>query len=164
MNSQLNNEVAWNELKYAYANFVKAQMNFFQKSPDIVATLRRALDDPEERILALETAALLPIEQRQSLFFDLLTCVSYCHGATALSRDLILSLPRKWILQHIEDAVEPILQAGGYEEYQALLDLYFLLDRDLTRRLATRALNQSDPELNEIASDFLTELDNKRKS
>jgi len=139
-------------------------MNFFQKSPDIVATLRRALDVPEERTLALETAALLPIEQRQSLFFDLLAYASYCHGATALSRDLILSLPREWILQHIENAAEPILQAGGYEEYQALLDLYFLLDQDLTRRLAIRALNQSDPELNEIASDFLAELDNEQKS
>ena len=164
MNNQLNNEVAWNELKDAYANFVKARMKFFQKSPEIVATLRRALDNPGERILALETAALLPIDQRQSLFFDLLTCASYCHGATALSRDLILSLPREWVLQHIEDAAEPILQTGGYEEYQALLDLYFLLDQDLTRRLATRALNQSDPELNEIASDFLTELDSEQNT
>jgi hypothetical protein len=50
------------------------------------------------------------------------------------------------------------LRAGAHEEYRRLLELYFLLDRDLTQALATRASHHSDPDTREAGEDFLKRL------
>jgi hypothetical protein len=117
--------------------------------------LRQDLCEPGKRALALETAARLDEGDLQQLFPDLLELASFVHGLTVRCRELILRLPRPWLLTHLEGQAELYLAAGGYEEYRALLTLNFQVDQGLTRRLAERALRNADPDIHEAGEDFL---------
>jgi len=53
------------------------------------------------------------------------------------------------VLERIEATTEPYLIDGGLEEYRRFLELYLLLDEELTRKLAQRALAHLDPDVDE---------------
>ena len=145
----------WNRVVETERAFVEARMALFSGATSIVELVRQALHRPTERATALGIAKLLNPQQRQALFPDLLSLASVGHGLTSASRDLILSLPRDWVLSTIDKTAQPILEQGGYEEYQRLLELYAELDRDLALRLAQQAAAHKDPEVQEAGRDFL---------
>jgi hypothetical protein len=62
------------------------------------------------------------------------------------------------VLSTIDKTAQPILEQGGYEEYQRLLELYAELDRDLALRLAQQAATHKYPEVQEAGRDFLGQL------
>lgn len=54
---------------------------------------------------------------------------SYVNGFAEECRDLILDLPRDWVMGNIEFEIEKMLIDGGYEEYRCLLELCYKLDK-----------------------------------
>ena len=80
---------------------------------------------------------------------------SFGHGSIEAVRDLILSLPRDWVINDIEREAEPLLQKGDYDEHRRFLELYELLDADMTQRLARRAAANPDPDIREAGEDHL---------
>ncbi|HEX3315717.1 MAG TPA: hypothetical protein VHR72_12530, partial [Gemmataceae bacterium] len=58
----------------------------------------------------------------------------------------------------IEATAERYLHNGTYDEYRRFLELYWLLDRDMTGRLARRAAASTDPDIRESGDDFLEKL------
>jgi len=129
------------------------------KSPSAVALIRAGLARPSERSAALTAAALLPIDKKQELFGDLLALASFAHARIGDARKIILSLPHDWLLENIERYAEPLLGYEDDEEYRRLLELYSLIDRDLTLRLARRAAAHSAADINEVGEDFLAHPD-----
>lgn len=86
---------------------------------------------------------------------ELVKFASFSHGSIQTVRDAILLIPKEEILARIEQIAEPILITGDYDEYRRLLELYILLDKELTRKLALRAANDPDPDIKEAGEDFL---------
>lgn len=125
------------------------------KSPSAVALIRAGLARPSERSAALTAAASLPLGRKQELFGDLLALASFAHGRIGDVRKIILSLPHDWLLENIERYAEPLLGYENDEEYRRLLELYSLIDRDLTLRLARRAAVHDDADIKETGDDFL---------
>lgn len=148
----------WTRVVETERDYVEARIALFSGATSIIELVRQALHRPTERATALGIARLLNPQQRQALFPDLLSLASVGHGLTGASRDLILSLPRDWVLSTIDKTAEPILEQGGYEEYQRLLELYTELDRDSAVRLAQQAAAHSDPDVQETGRDFLKQL------
>jgi hypothetical protein len=73
-------------------------------------------------------------------------------------RNGILQLPREWLLTHIEDAAEPLLQTNDPWEWQRLLEVYEMLDAALALRLSERAKEHIDPEIREAGVDFWSKV------
>lgn len=65
------------------------------------------------------------------------------------------------MLERIEAEVEQHLVEGDEEEYKRFLELYLLLDEDLTRKLAYRALSNPDLETKAAGQDFIEILKDK---
>src|SRR5215207_678150 len=139
----------WRRVVEAERAFVAARMELFARCPSLVAAVRSGLDDPTERATALGLAALLKTEERQQLFGDLLELAASSHAHMGTARALILSLPRAWVLARVEDAAEPLLRDGTYDEYRGLFALYLELDRGLAGRLARRAAADADEDIKE---------------
>ncbi|HEM7893107.1 hypothetical protein [Burkholderia cepacia] len=72
---------------------------------------------------------------------------SYANGFTKEYRNLILELPRDWVMKNIEAEVDGVLVNEGYEEYRCLLELCCDLDRGLMIKFAKRALDSSDEDI-----------------
>jgi hypothetical protein len=81
------------------------------------------------------------------------------HGHLHALRRLFLLLPKSWLVENVEAAVEPWLQTGDDEYYRRFLELYFLIDRQLTRRLVERAAASNNPDVRDAGMDFLKKLE-----
>jgi hypothetical protein len=67
------------------------------------------------------------------------------------------------VLERVEAVAEPHLINGDLEEYARYLELYLLLDEELTRKLAQRALAHSDPDVVEAGQDFIEILGDENR-
>jgi hypothetical protein len=148
----------WCCLFESETKFIKARMDFLARSTDRAGEIHCALLNPLYRGTALRILPYLSTEERQQLFDDLLYLASTTHSDIATSREAILSLPREWVLANIESKAESLLRTGTYEEYRRLLELYIELDRGITEKLASRAVQSDDPDTREAGHDFLDRL------
>lgn len=124
----------------------------------VLGLIRENLRKPNpEREFAFEVARSLPLESRQKLLSDFieLACEPSHVPTLEQARGLILTLPRKWTVDQIETMAEPFLQSSDDWVYRRLLELFALLDRELTLRLARRAAKHPNPEIRAAGSEFL---------
>lgn len=150
----------WDKLLETEIDYIQTRQDFLQHYPNRVARINRALEDPTQRGTALRIIEYLTIEERQSLLNVLVDLASVSHADIELCREAIFSLPKNWLLAHIEKSAEPLLQDGTDEEYRRLLELYVALDSELAERLARRALEHEDPDIREAGEDFQKYLNN----
>jgi hypothetical protein len=133
--------------------FIAARMKFLT-SGNRLGAIRDAIRDPVRRGTALRLLHYLSDSERESLFDDLLEIAAVDHSDIELVRQALMSLPREWVVGRIEDQAEPLLSTGTYVEFRRLLELYKLLDPELTARLARRARESADPDIREAGEDF----------
>lgn len=159
MSQQLSrNDIAiWHRVVETHKAFALASREFLSEGVDRVGLIRHALRS-EDKMTAIYLLAHLETSELAQLFNDLVFQASFSHGAIQLVRKTILSLPRDWVMANIEEAAEPLLQGGTYDEYRRLLELYVELDHDLALKLARRALAQADENIREAGEDFMRKL------
>ena len=142
----------WDRLVESRRAYASASREFLARK-DRVEMLRESLRG-EDRFAALSVARSLNQDEKMQLFAEWVYLASWAHGAIQLARDIILSLPRDWVLANIERESEPYLQDGTYDEYRRFLELYSQLDPELKSKLADRARQHSDPDIREAGEDF----------
>jgi hypothetical protein len=154
----------WHKVFDQETAYIQSRQDFLNNCPHRIGLIKKALHNPAERGTALRLIEYLEVEERQSLFDDLLDLASVSHSDIELCRKVILSLPKTWVLANIEKSAEPLLQAGTDEEYRRLLELYIDIDRELAQRLAIRALQHDDPDIREVGEDFQNYLENGHRT
>ncbi len=149
----------WQHLVDRESAFYSARMDLLGNCREhLVELVQNGLNNPAHRVTALGVVSLLTIKEKKELFNDLLSLASFGHGLTHKAQELILSLPRDWVLDNIEHAVEPFLQYNNYEEYQRFLELYSQLDNTIAINLANRAAKHPNEDIKEIGEHFLNLL------
>ncbi|HEY9650961.1 MAG TPA: hypothetical protein V6C95_09880 [Coleofasciculaceae cyanobacterium] len=144
----------WHKVFENEIAYIQARQDFLNNCNDRIGLFKKALNNPSERGTALRLLEYLNLEERQSLFDELIDLASVSHSDIELCRKAILALPTNWLLANIEKSAEPLLEDGTDEEYRRLLELYIDIDRDLTQKLAIRALQHDDPDIREVGEDF----------
>ena len=112
-------------------------------------------------VTACHVLKSMKVSEVQSLFDVLVEWVSTGHGLVHVFREAIVNLPREWVLARIEEAAEPYLLEGTYDEFRRFLELYSELDKGLTEKLGGY-LHHPDADVQEAGEDFLERL-NVRK-
>jgi hypothetical protein len=149
----------------SHEDFVRMRREFRDSAVDKVDILREAIRHSRDIATAIVILEDLSIAQRKKLFPELLLLASWTQGGADRVRAAITSLPHEWVLSHIETHMEPLLRTGSAEEYRRLLELSYVLDKELTSRLVERALGHADGEIREVGEDFAQALrDNKTKN
>jgi hypothetical protein len=159
-----NDTEVWHKVFEKEIAYIQARQDFLNNCTDRIGLIKKALHNPTERGTALRLIAYLKLEERQSLFDDLVDLASVSHSDIELCRKAILSLPKTWVLANIEKSAEPLLQDGTDEEYRRFLELYIDIDRELAQRLALRALQHDDPDIHEVGEDFQNYLENEHRT
>jgi hypothetical protein len=150
---------AWARFAGARAASDRALGQLLARSTDPVAVARLGLDTPgADRAAALELAAALGPDGRQQLAGDLLELAGYSHGMTERARDILLTLPRPWLVAHLEGLARPLLARDGEEAYRAMFEVYRRVDPGLTRRLVDEAMAHPDEDVREAGADFRESL------
>ena len=125
----------WRDLVEKEMAYLIAHRAFLVGAKNRTAVVRNALRG-RDRHTALGVVRFLTEDERKELFETLVFLASSAHGSIGAVRDLVLSLPREWVLSNIEREAEPYLRDGTYDEYRRFLELYEELDPDMTQRLA----------------------------
>jgi|ERR1043165_57590 hypothetical protein len=155
--------VLWSRLVETEKDFYSARAQLLSKCGRqfVVELVHARLQSVEDRATALGIVPLLTVEEQQQLFDALLSLASFSHGLTTTVREIILSLPRTWVIANIEEASEQLLKHDDYETYWGLLSLYIELDRDITLRLAQKAVSHADEDIKEAGEHFIKRLSSK---
>lgn len=149
----------WQRLVDAEWAFYTARARLFSSCRNkLVELTREALKVPQQQVTALGIVKLLMVEERQELLPEVLQLACTVHGQTETASDLVLGLPRQWLLDNIEPAAEPLLRFDDYEEYRGLFQIYLELDLRLAKTLAERAAKHPDVDIQEAADDFFRVL------
>jgi hypothetical protein len=132
---------------------------FFGPGVDRVGLVRRALAMPGANCHAAITfLKRMPVAEQQQLFPELIQAARSAHGPIGAVREVLLSLPRPWVLERIDAEVEPILRGGEYDDFWMFLELYQSLDPERAVRLARRAADDPDSTLRELGEEWLARL------
>ena len=132
--------------------------------PSDSSYLRRTIEelDAYEKDLwhNLDRVPCLPVEVGQAVLIGFLeqACRSQNIQNILIGQYGILSIPRDWVLEHIEELVQPIVEAEDDYEYRRLFEVYEKLDKTLAHELAQRALASPDSAISEAGEDFLERL------
>jgi len=87
---------------------------------------------------ALHLLILVEDDQpKKELLGPLLTL--FVQRGDLLARSIIKTLPRRWVIEHIEEYADKLLESADEEQYRALVGLYKELDRSLISRVVSRA-------------------------
>jgi len=100
----------WNRVVETERAFMNARALLLANARDIVGLVHEAIRS--QRHTALAVAKCLRPQQLQELLSDLLELASFLHGQTAYAVDLILTMPREWVLSNIENYATRILEQG----------------------------------------------------
>jgi hypothetical protein len=145
---------SWDDVKRRHHEYIQAKGSFL-KNPSAALIIKRSLAVPEDRALALDLISNYPDSESVEFFSQLISLASYVNGFTETCQDLILGLPREWVMRNVETAIDEILADGDYEEYRCLLELCCKLDRELMIKIARRASSSLDEDIKEAGADFL---------
>jgi hypothetical protein len=149
-------QTLWNNVVDKYRDYVQARIDLFRNASSIVSLLRKALKNINHRIVALEIAEILDQEKKKQLLSDLIPIACYPKGDSYLAWNIILSLPKNWLIENIEVAAESMLQSNNANDYVGLLSLCRSVDGNLARKVADRALQHPDPSVRQEVKDFVS--------
>ena len=144
----------WDNLVQTYLQFAQASSDFTKSSINRVKIIRKGLQS-KNRTTAIYFLKVLKQDEIQELFSELVYLASFNHGAILAIRESILSLPREWVLSHIENAAESYLSEDDGEAYRRFLELYQQIDSKLMEKLANRAVRSENVDAKEAGMDFL---------
>jgi hypothetical protein len=158
-----NEKSVWDRLSTSYMMYAQALKDFFSGDVDHIRLMKIALMG-KDRIIAIHLLQYLSQSEHLQLFDELVYLSSFSHGSIEAVRQVILAMPRDWVLENIEQTTEPLLKNGTYDEYRRLLELYLELDPEITLKLAQRAIKHEDPDIREVGVDFINKLDESQQT
>ena len=120
--SSANALAVWNELAETYARFIRARMAFYQSNIDRTALIRRAMRTPRDRPLAIKLARYLSPTEHMELFEEWAFWSTDTDWSPEVHK-FILSLPKEWVMERIEQAAEPNLRKGDETDFRRYLEL-----------------------------------------
>lgn len=130
---------------------INPENQYFKKMVAWVNSYERDLWNNLERVPHLEPHV------GQALLRGFLQLACQCQNISNIlsGKQAILSLPCAWVLEHIEDLAEPLLELEDDYEWWRLLEVYDALDKELAKRLAMRAVNHPNHGIKEAGKSYL---------
>lgn len=124
----------------------------------VVELTNESLLKPDERYVALSVAQSFTSDELKSIFKNLVSTASWAHAHTQTARDLVLKIPRDWVLQNIQPVIDPILQTNDPDEFRRMMELAWELDHKLLIDICQQAAHHPNPEIREAGEDFRERL------
>lgn len=148
------NKNLWQEYELAHLNLWNISKKL-QEEKNKIATIHYGFKNGNVSV-AINALHDLKGEDLISFFDILINMVISLKFGDSI-HDLILRMPRDWVLANIEKEVEKLLSeedVGDYLDYQMILKLYLKLDKNLVRKLAGTILEDEDEDMREVGEHY----------
>lgn len=151
----------WTRIKSLHQRAMSALLADWYAMDDKLEVIRHGLQ--KDRGLTFQILLLSQDSDLQkNVFESLVKLASVGHRSIGLNRAVIKTMPRKWVIEHIEpivnhilsDETDPYVKTEPEEYYRRFAELYYELDDGLLDRLLDKAAQHDNPEVVEVAEDF----------
>lgn len=151
---------AWEEIERVEWQSLSHILSCWKRISSKPEVLTRALQTPGPRGAALRFLLVFQDDDlREQVFPTLVDQASVGHSDIGLCRWVIKTMPRRWVIEHIEPIGLDILKrTDGEEEYRRLGELYLELDDRLAERLLKLELSHPNEEIREAGADLQRHL------
>lgn len=153
-----NDEALWRRLVAHNKASVDASEALLRDARSAVQIVRRGLHgDVIEAMTSLGLLLRMKESDRMALFGEVLPfCLRARFAPTA--RQVILSLPREWVVANIVAASESLLEKADHLDYLMMISLYRDVDLSLACQLAHKAAESNDYDVREVGEAWLRSL------
>jgi hypothetical protein len=126
-------------------------------SGELSNLVHRGFYDPGSRGAAFELIHWMRHDKRTEFLPQLVELASYANKYTETSRRAILELPRRWTIENIRAACEPVLRrdSAHEEEFGLIFPLVEELDRAIALDLAKAATKFNSSEIRRLATEYV---------
>jgi hypothetical protein len=148
-------EIVWQRVIDCNQACAEASDVFLQRVHDPVRLIRKGLHGSVVEIMtALGLLWKIDALERVQVLEDLLR-LSLSQKFLQETKRLIQSLPKKWLAEHLEEAIQPLLQGADSRDYLMLIGLCDSADRRIATELAQKASQSDDGDIKEVGEDYL---------
>jgi hypothetical protein len=145
----------WEEYLRLHAEIQEVRRGLLGLGDCLLSSVRSSLQDPAQRVAALQFIQHMGRGQRESLVEDVLNCGLFVHGATELSWD-ILAQSKEVSIRSVKLQEVEILRSKDYEAFACLLKIWDRLGCDVhAKELASEYAHDQDEDLRDVAQSFL---------
>jgi hypothetical protein len=151
-------EGLWGQLVALSPQMNTIRVSLFNDCPnDVLKTIHKAFYYPAQRGAAFELIHWMGRDKRSEFLPELVELASYANRYTSVAREVILGLPRRWLIENIQAAYEPIVrgESAHEEEFGLLLSLLEELDSSLAKGFALRATKHQKEEVRNLGTAYL---------
>ncbi|WNO09980.1 hypothetical protein [Teredinibacter sp. KSP-S5-2] len=105
----------------------------------------------------IHKAKELPLGEFKNILRHYLELACTCQniGNITIGRYCIQKMPRRLVIQHVEECAATLLEANDEWIYRRLLELYSTIDSDLMARLVKFCLMHQNAEINCLGKEFI---------
>src|SRR5262245_12196450 len=125
MNAEL--ETLWQQVVDTHSRHKQAYLAFLNRGADRVGVLRKALRG-SDRLLALRALPALTEQEKKDLLPEWVNLARCAHSYFEPAWNVIASLPRTWVLEHIAPELDAILANEEETDYWMFLQLAHRID------------------------------------
>ena len=145
-----------NKVDYEHLNQISSELNKDWNTDFVNAFLKQKIRSPfhpqinSDKYIGMELISQLGEATQKALFSELLYIGSSPNGYRERAFAIVKSMPRDWVLSHLEECVEPFLAFEDWGEYVSFLGLYREISPALEERLIKRIREHPSAEIREI--------------
>jgi hypothetical protein len=151
-------EGLWGQLVALSPRMNTIRVSLLNDCPNaVLKTIHKAFHDPAQRGAAFELIHWMDRDKRAEFLPQLVELASYANRYTAVAREVIWGLPRRWLIENIQAACDPIVrqESAHEEEFGLLLSLLEGVDSTLAREFALRAMKHQKEEVRNLGTAYI---------
>lgn len=133
-------------------NYINARAGIYREASDLSAIVNYSFS--QNRDVAFDLAPMLTPEQLKGVLPQLFGFATYFNAYMQTATDLVFKLPIDWLRENIAKYAEPILQSQYIEaeEFDRIIYIYNLIDREMAFGVIKRALEHDDEDINKMGA------------
>lgn len=136
----------------------------YQDTTLIIPLIKNSLQNYKEYRIALEVVKHLPPKLQIQLFDELYMWAIESETKSSFNKaqEIILSLPRDWLIEKLQEKAKEILNSVEPEITTDMLTIFFEADKSIARLLVEKALRNEDKYSQSVGKHFLALLENEK--
>lgn len=142
----------------AWASYQSSRTSLYEITSNSVGLAEYLLETNPKALSTWVYIERLKAEELKELFDRLLSAACQTSNLIAFAIPILLRLPKQWLLEHLDNRIQPFIAKYQSEAYIAIIEIYKRLDLGKALEWTKKAAADNDEHIKQIGNDYLAEF------
>jgi hypothetical protein len=142
----------------AWAAYQSSRTSLYEITANSVGLAEYLLETNPKALSTWVYIERLKAEELKALFDRLLSAACQTSNLIAFAIPILLRLPKQWLLEHLDNRIEPLMTKYQSDAYIAIIEIYKRLDLGKALEWTKKAHSHTDPHIKQVGDDFMAEF------